>query len=95
MIFHFVIIIGLLLAAIIQTWGARLEKRPCKYVKYSYAVSLSISAGVMWYCSLNEPYSMFGCKAVLVLLTFNILLGGTVRLISLLKLRRECACREH
>lgn len=91
--FDLIVLIMLILAAIIQTWGAHLESKPCKYVKYSYAVSLIISASIVAYCIPVAAYDHFGHHVALGLIVFNVLLGGTVRLLMLLRQRRECkAC---
>ena len=92
MIFDFIVIAMLVLAAIIQTWGAHLESRPCKYIKYSYAISLIISASIVTYCIVGVEYSHFGHHVALGLITFNVLLGGIVRLYMLTKRREYTAC---
>jgi uncharacterized membrane protein len=84
------IVIVFILAAVVQTWGAYLERRPCKYIKYSYAVSLFISAGFMILYWLDICWTHTTLHASLVLLGLTILIGGTARLFELYRHRKEC-----
>ena len=85
-----IFIIMLLLLAGVEIAGAHLITKPCKLVKYAYGLSALIAAGGLLTNIIIASHS--GYRIALGLLIFNMLVGGTARLVSTLKHRRECEC---
>ena len=91
---NLLIIIMAVVAAVIQILGARLEHRPCRAVKHAYALSLSIAALFVFFMEVIKVCE-YGYVMALLVLVFQVLVGGIVRLIHLNRKPKEYLDCEH
>ena len=82
------------IAAIAQILGARIEPRPCKHIKYAYALSLFIAALFVFMMEIVEE-SEYGYAMALFVILFQVLVGAVVRYLHLKRKPKEYLDCEH